>query len=134
MMKVIFAKESEMGQIPSGIIYYAEDTNQIYIKTDISGELKTYNVDANSDGVRGEVYEFESYNPAGDTKWGEGKVITTGLKAMGKTQVKVIENSVDGFVGKLFWITSSAEIGDTLYALYNDDNGNSAGIKVKLIA
>jgi len=132
-MKVIFAKAEEIGNdIPSGIIYYAEDTKQIYLKTDISGELKTYGIDATGEPA-GQEYSFESYNPAGDTKWGEGKVITTGLKAMGKSQVKVIENTEESFVGNLYWITSNATVGNNLYTLYNDDNGNSAGIKVKLI-
>lgn len=83
------------------------------------------------------VYSFESFDPTGDIKYGEGTVQTTGNISDGKTEVEVLTNvSTDpnaiDFVGLKFWINSNALVNsNTLYVLY-DSEGNNTGIKVKV--
>lgn len=83
------------------------------------------------------VYNFESFDSTGDTKYGEGTVQTTGNISDGKTEVEVLTNiSTDpnaiDFVGLKFWINSNALVNsNTLYVLY-DSEGNNTGIKVKV--
>ena len=83
------------------------------------------------------VYNFESFDSTGTTKYGEGTVQTTGNISDGKTEVEVLTNiSTDpnaiDFVGLKFWINSNALVNsNTLYVLY-DSEGNNTGIKVKV--
>lgn len=83
------------------------------------------------------VYNFESFDSTGDTKYGEGTVQTTGNTSDGRTEVEVLTNtSTDpnaiDFVGLKFWINSNALVNsNTLYVLY-DSEGNNTGIKVKV--
>jgi hypothetical protein len=78
-----------------------------------------------------EIYDFESYNPADHTdKWGEGKVAVLS-QSEGKTKVIVLENSVEGFAGRVFMIDALISEPGTFYALKNAD-GTSAGIDVKI--
>jgi hypothetical protein len=47
--------------------------------------------------------------------------------------VRVVENSVDGWVGRFFYVQGNATIGDEFYELFTDkDLTESANIKVKL--
>lgn len=78
-----------------------------------------------------EIYNFESYNPADHSdKWGEGKVAVLS-QSEGKTKVIVLENSVEGFAGRIFVIDAVISEPGTFYALMNAD-GTSAGIDVKI--
>lgn len=78
-----------------------------------------------------EIYNFESYNPADHSdKWGEGKVAVLS-QSEGKTKVIVLENSVEGFAGRVFMIDAVISEPGTFYSLKNAD-GTSAGIDVKI--
>lgn len=78
-----------------------------------------------------EIYNFESYNPADHSdKWGEGKVAVLS-QSEGKTKVIVLENSVEGFAGRVFVIDAVISEPDAFYSLKNAD-GTSAGIDVKI--
>lgn len=78
-----------------------------------------------------EIYSFESYNPADHTeKWGEGKVAVLS-QSEGKTKVIVLENSVEGFAGRVFVIDALTSDPGTFYALKTAD-GSNAGIDVKI--
>ena len=77
------------------------------------------------------IYDFESYNPADHSeKWGEGKVAVLS-QSDGKTKVIVLENSVEGFAGRVFVIDAVVSEPGTFYALKNAD-GTSACIDVKI--
>lgn len=77
------------------------------------------------------IYSFESYNPADHTdKWGEGKVAVLS-QSEGKTKVIVLENSVEGFAGRIFVIDALTSDPGTFYALKTAD-GTDAGIDVKI--
>ncbi len=59
--------------------------------------------------------------------WEDGNGADTFLK------VRVVENSVDGWVGRFFYVQGNATIGDEFYELFTDkDLTESANIKVKL--
>lgn len=80
------------------------------------------------------TYSFVSYSDAqGSNKIGEGKVV---VQAQNRTsnKVKVIENNVDGFVGKSYYVAGDADISDNaLYQLYEDDQlTNATGMYVKI--
>lgn len=129
MNKVVIAKKEDITEPKSGIMYFAEDTQEVIFKTDITGELKEYTF-VSKPSVE---YDFESYSSDGNTKYAEGKVKTTGNEALGKTEVVVLENDADEtWVGMKVWITSSAEVGNEKYLLYGAD-GKSLGVKVKLV-
>lgn len=129
MNKVIIARKEDIIEPKSGILYFAEDTQEVIFKTDITGELKEYNF-VSKPSVE---YNFESYSSDGNTKYAEGKVKTTGNEALGKTEVIVLENdNFPEWVGLKFWITSNAVVGNDLYLLYDAD-GKSVGVKVKLV-
>lgn len=52
----------------------------------------------------------------------------------GYTQVKVIENSVEGFVGNEYYINSNAKVDGTKYPLFSDAGNTQAGIFVAITA
>lgn len=81
-------------------------------------------------------YSFISYGDAeGTTEWAVGKVETTGntkeFNSEEYTEVKVTENSVEGFVDQTFYVISSAVPG-TIYQLYNAE-GEAQNIWIKII-
>ncbi len=104
-----------------------EDANvAIYSGTADNGES------SQTQGETPEIYNFESYNPADHTeKWGEGKVAVLS-QSEGKTKVIVLENSVEGFAGRMFVIDAVTPEPDTFYAL-KTTGGTNAGIDVKII-
>lgn len=68
-------------------------------------------------------YDFVSYgDEKGEKKYATGKVRTTGeyitLNTSEYVEVEVIENSVEEFVGRKFYIISTAEENGKLYQLY----------------
>jgi len=129
MNKVVIAKKEDIIEPKSGILYFAEDTQEVIFKTDITGELKEYNFVSKPSAE----YNFESYSSDGATKQGDGKFKTTGKEALGKKEVVVLENDADEtLVGKKVWIISNAVVGDEKYLLYGED-GKSLGVKVKLV-
>lgn len=78
------------------------------------------------------VYAFTSADPTDtSTVWATGKVAVIS-SGNGKTKVKVIENSVDGFVGKIFVLGTDSADADTFYTLYEADGTTEAGVKVKV--
>lgn len=79
-------------------------------------ELEKYHFEATE-------YNFVSYgDDKGEKKYATGKVRTTGeyitLNTSEYVEVKVIENSVEEFVGRKFYIISTAEENGKLYQLY----------------
>lgn len=82
------------------------------------------------------VYGFISYgDSAGTIEYATGKAETTEDKTtIGQdeyTKIKVTENTVPGFVDNYYYVISTAQIGDTLYQLY-DTNKSPIDIWVKL--
>lgn len=78
------------------------------------------------------IYMFTSYGDAGgESIYAEGKVKATGESTGDLVEVKVIENSIEGFTGNKYWIDKNATEGDTLYQL-KDENCNDLGLWVKI--
>jgi len=78
-------------------------------------------------------YWFTSYaDSEGATEWGNGTVKTTGVTNNGYSQVKVITNTEESFVGQKFYIISSAKTDGTIYQLYSDAGTTPAGIYVSI--
>lgn len=82
------------------------------------------------------TYSFVSFDPTGETEYATGKAQTTADTGNGRTKIQVTENSVEGFVGNYYWISSSAQAADdTLYPLYSTSDDNiGVGISVKIYA
>lgn len=80
------------------------------------------------------TYKFTSYADAqGETEWGTGTVATTGTVKGHYTEVEVKTNSSDqSYVGKKFFIRSSAKTDGTIYKLYTDAGKTSAGLYVSI--
>ena len=66
------------------------------------------------------IYSFVSYSSISGAKWAEGRAQLTGVVSGDLTQIIVLENTEEGFVGQKFFIPSNAEAdGETKYPLYN---------------
>lgn len=76
--------------------------------------------------VDGEKYNFTSYSPEGEV-WATGVAQVIAIVKRGLTKVKVLENSVEEFINRMFYITSDAEVGETHYELL-DEEKNKTGI------
>ena len=81
------------------------------------------------------AYEFTSYGDAdGSVEWGYGTVEQDGEESNGRIPVKVLTNSVEGFVGNTYYIANDIiPDGKTIYPLYSDANGTEAGIYVSVV-
>lgn len=78
------------------------------------------------------VYAFTSANPADTSEiWATGKaaILSSGS---GETKVKVVENSVAGWEGKIFVIKTDDPDAATFYTLYEEDGVTEANVKVKV--
>ncbi len=87
-------------------------------------------------GFNDRVYEFTSYADAdGNIQLATGTIRTIWTNA-NRWQVKVLTNSIDGFVGNDYFIERTAEVGTTLYQLFSEATGenNGTGIYVKITA
>ena len=81
-------------------------------------------------------YAFTSYSADGQTEYGTGVAETTGetkeFSDVEYTEVEVTENSVAEWIGRKFYIISTAEAnGETKYDLY-DAEGDTVGVKVTI--
>lgn len=96
------------------------------IKAEVNKNQKDY--------VAIKTYYFKSYNNSeGETLWAEGTAQTTGVKKNNFTEIKVLTNTVQSFVGQKMFISSSANTdGTTLYPLYTDAGQTAAEIYVKI--
>ena len=84
--------------------------------------------------VEKKTYDFTSYSEDGQTQYATGKAETTGeKKTFGEdeyTEVEIKENSIPEWVGRRYYIISSAAAdGETKYDLY-DEQGSAIGVKV----
>ena len=80
-------------------------------------------------------YNFTSWDPAGETQYGEGIACAFSVIADDKICIRVIENSIEGFVGNIYYVDKTARAnGTTLYPLYikNENNYIEANICVKI--
>lgn len=78
------------------------------------------------------VYAFTSANPADTSEiWATGKaaILSSGS---GETKIKVVENSVAGWEGKIFVIKTDDPDAAMFYTLYEEDGTTEAGVKVKV--
>ncbi len=77
-------------------------------------------------------YNFTSYDPTGETEYATGIVKLTGGVVHSKYEVEVLYQSAhEKWVGKKFYVSNTAVIGNTLYPLY-DINDNEIGVSVKI--
>ena len=77
-------------------------------------------------------YNFTSYDTTGETQYATGIAKLTGGVVNSKYEIEVLYQ--DGFtewIGKKFYISNEAEIGNTLYPLYDIQN-NAVGVSVKI--
>ena len=89
---------------------------------------------ARYNGVEKATYDFTSYGENGTVQWATGKAVITGatkkFSNVDYKQIVVTENSVEGFVGRMFYIVASASTdGTTKYDLF-DSEGQATEIKV----
>lgn len=81
------------------------------------------------------TYAFVSYGDAqGSTELATGTASVTGINTENYFEILVETNSVDGFVGKRYWVSKDAKYGDdNLYQLYADGEGaTGTGMYVKI--
>lgn len=79
------------------------------------------------------IYSFVSYSSISGAKWAEGRAQLTGVVSGDLTQVIVLENTEESFVGQKFFIPSNAEAdGETKYPLYNAEKEDT-GIQVTIL-
>ena len=80
------------------------------------------------------TYNFTSYADAEkQEEYATGTAETTGVESNGYSQIEVLTNSVDGFVGNKYYITSDANAdGSTAYELYSDAGTTGTGIYVTI--
>lgn len=79
------------------------------------------------------IYSFVSYSSISGTKWAEGKAQLTGVTSGDLTQVIILENTEESFIGQIFFIPSNAEAdGETKYTLYNAEKEDT-GIQVTIL-
>ena len=81
------------------------------------------------------TYAFVSYGDAqGSTEYAHGTASVTGIDSENYFEILVETNSIEGFVGNRYWVSKDATYGsDTLYQLYNDNEGSEGtGMYVKI--
>lgn len=91
----------------------------------------SYN-DLTNKPVAQKYYNFTSYDTTGETQYATGIAKLTGGVVNSKYEIEVLYQ--DGFtewIGKKFYISNEAEIGETLYPLYDIQN-NAVGVSVKI--
>lgn len=81
-------------------------------------------------------YEFESYANDQETLYATGHAKTTGKTKGTYAEIVVKDNTIEGFTGNKYFIDSSAQVGQSLYELFelDGDNLTTANIYVKLIS
>lgn len=91
----------------------------------------SYN-DLTNKPVAQKYYNFTSYDTTGETQYATGIAKVTGGVVNSKYEIEVLYQ--DGFtewIGKKFYVSNEAEVGDTLYPLYDIQN-NAVGVSVKI--
>lgn len=91
----------------------------------------SYN-DLTNKPVAQQYYNFTSYDTTGETQYATGIAKVTGGVVNSKYEIEVLYQ--DGFtewIGKKFYVSNEAEVGDTLYPLYDIQN-NAVGVSVKI--
>lgn len=91
----------------------------------------SYN-DLTNKPVAQKYYNFTSYDTTGETQYATGIAKLTGGVVNSKYEIEVLYQ--DGFtewIGKKFYVSNEAEVGDTLYPLYDIQN-NAVGVSVKI--
>lgn len=80
------------------------------------------------------TYSFTSYADANmEEEYATGTAATTGVESNGYSQIEVLTNSVDGFVGEKYYVISNAKTdGSTAYELYSDAGTTGTGIYVTI--
>lgn len=75
-------------------------------------------------------YSFTSYSSISGNEWASGVAQLTGVVSGDLTEIVVLENTEDGFVGQKFFIPTNAQAdGSTKYPLYNSEKEDT-GIQV----
>lgn len=102
------------------------DRTDVYVKDEIDdiigGDLTI--VDQYS------KYSFTSYSSISGNEWASGIAQLTGVVSGDLTEIVVLENTEDGFVGQKFFIPTNAQAdGSTKYPLYNSEKEDT-GIQV----
>lgn len=78
-------------------------------------------------------YSFTSYSPISGNEWASGIAQLTGVVSGDLTEIVVLENTEDGFVGKKFFIPTNTQAdGSTRYSLYNSEKEDT-GIQVAVV-
>lgn len=91
----------------------------------------SYN-DLTNKPVAQKYYNFTSYDTTGETQYATGIAKVTGGVVNSKYEIEVLYQ--DGFtewIGKKFYVSNEAEVGETLYPLYDIQN-NAVGVSVKI--
>lgn len=90
-------------------------------------------ITALEDGETPIIYSFTSYSDAEKTtEYATGTARTTGVTSGDYTQIKVLTNSVEGFVGKKYYLLTDAKTDGTVYELFTDAGTTSAEIFVTI--
>lgn len=101
--------------------------NEVYNKTEIGdmiGDIKVPDTYA--------VYTHQSFNSDGSVVYGSGKIQLTGIISGDYTQINILEDTHEEFVGQKFYILTNATAdGATLNQLYNADK-QAVDIAVKI--
>lgn len=89
-----------------------------------------------SAAIAARVYDFISYDSTGEVEYATGTAQPTGASANDRLKIKILTNSVDGFAGKVYWVSEDIEdhVGDgTKFPLYeSSDSAESVGIQVSI--
>lgn len=81
----------------------------------------------------GDTYNFTSYGSENEDALGTGVATIAKIDiANNKTTVTVTENSVEGFIGKTYYVKSAVFDPDTKYALYSTEDDSDTGMKVSV--
>lgn len=86
--------------------------------------------------VAARVYNFTSYDSTGEIEYATGTAQPTGTEENDRLKIKILTNSVEGFAGKIYWVSNEIEdhVGDdTKFPLYeSSDSAESVGIQVSI--
>lgn len=114
---VISKTEYDALQDKKGLLYYIYDENNA-VEVD---QGKT-------------IYSFTSWNADGSIQYGSGTVITTGNYVNNKTEILVVTNTEESWVGRTFLVLNNAVTdGQTLVSLYDENQELVSGVAVKIV-
>ena len=101
-----------------------------YLVNELTNESESNDSDSNSNTV----YDFTSYDSeTKDTEYATGTAQPTGNTNNGFSEIEVLTNSEESFVGNKYYITSDANAdGETAYQLFSDAGVTGTGIYVTI--